>query len=213
MLVIGHSYVVYGNSPAADWYLDDGENRAMAPTINAHQWTEFIKTKLGCTVDLDGGVHFERNYSPDYDFASKWNIQDNYDYIIIDCPPALGLLSLNALAAADSVIIPVQSEYLALHGVRQLLDTIEQVKSVFNPVLRVMGVLICLHDIRKKLARAVSDTIRTYFGDLVFETVIKTNVALAEAPSDGKTIFEYAPRERGADDYRELANEIESGKF
>ena len=141
------------------------------------------------------------------------NIQDNYDYIIIDCPPALGLLSLNALDAADSVIIPVQSEYLALHGVRQLLDTIEQVKSVFNPVLRVMGVLICLHDIRKKLARAVSDTIRTYFGDLVFETVIKTNVALAEAPSDGKTIFEYAPRERGADDYRELANEIESGKF
>ena len=120
---------------------------------------------------------------------------------------------MNALAAADSVIIPVQSEYLALHGVRQLLDTIEQVKSVFNPVLRVMGVLICLHDNRKKLARAVSDTIRTYFGDLVFETVIKTNVALAEAPSDGKTIFEYAPRERGADDYRELANEIESGKF
>ena len=136
-------------------------------------------------------------------------VKNEYDYIIIDCPPALGLLSLNALVAADSVIIPVQSEYLALHGVRQLLDTIEQVKSVFNPVLKVSGVLICLHDNRRKLARAVSDIIRTYFGDLVFETVIKTNVALAEAPSNGQTIFEYAPRERGADDYRDLANEID----
>ncbi|MGI6681465.1 MAG: ParA family protein [Bdellovibrionota bacterium] len=95
-------------------------------------------------------------------------IKSNYDYVIIDCPPALGLLSLNALASADSVIIPVQSEYLALHGVRQLLDTIDQVRSVFNPVLKVRGVLICLHDNRRKLARAISDTIRSYFGDLVF---------------------------------------------
>lgn len=83
MLVIGHSYVVYGNSPSADWYLDNGENRAMAPTINAHQWTEFIKSKLNCTVKLKSGVDFERNYSLDYDFASNWNIQDNYDAICI----------------------------------------------------------------------------------------------------------------------------------
>ena len=83
MLIIGHSFVVYGNAPQADWNLDDGENRAMAPSINAHQWTEFIKSKLKCTVELKSGVDFERNYSPDYDFASKWNVQDNHDVICI----------------------------------------------------------------------------------------------------------------------------------
>lgn len=83
ILVIGHSFVTYGNAPQADWYLDDGENRAMAPSINAHQWTEFIKTKLGCNVELKSGVDFERNYSTDYDFAEKWKVQDNYDVICI----------------------------------------------------------------------------------------------------------------------------------
>jgi len=133
---------------------------------------------------------------------------NNYDYIIIDCPPALGLLSLNALAAIERTIIPVQSEYLALHGVRQLLDTIDQVKNIYNPSLVVGGVLICLHDNRKRLARAVSDIIRAYFGDLVFETVIRTNVALAEAPANGQTIFEYAPKSSGAEDYMALAEEV-----
>ena len=136
------------------------------------------------------------------------SIRDSYDMIIIDCPPALGLLSLNALAAVDKVIIPVQSEYLALHGVRQLLDTIDQVRSIYNPELVVGGVLICLHDNRKRLARAVSDTIRNYFGDLVFDTVIRSNVALAEAPASGQTIFEYSPKSPGAEDYQQLANEI-----
>ena len=83
MLVIGLSFVAYGNAPQADWYLDDGENRAMAPSINAHQWTEFIKSKLDCTIELKNGVDFERNYSPDYDFTSKWKVQDNYDVICI----------------------------------------------------------------------------------------------------------------------------------
>ncbi len=132
----------------------------------------------------------------------------SYDVVIIDCPPALGLLSLNALAAAENVVIPVQSEYLALHGVRQLLDTIDQVKNIYNPGLIVGGVLICLHDNRKRLARAVADTIRAYFGDLVFSTVIRENVALAEAPADGQTIFEYAPKSTGAEDYLSLAKEI-----
>lgn len=135
-------------------------------------------------------------------------IRSEYDVIVIDCPPALGLLSLNALAAVDKVIIPVQSEYLALHGVRQLLDTIDQVRTIYNPELIVGGVLICLHDNRKRLARAVSDTIRAYFGDLVFDTVIRTNVALAEAPAGGQTIFEYSPKSSGAEDYNSLAKEI-----
>lgn len=136
------------------------------------------------------------------------HVKQNYDYIIIDCPPALGLLSLNALAAVERVIVPVQSEYLALHGVRQLLDTIDQVRNIYNPALVVGGVLICLHDSRKRLARAVSDTIRAYFGELVFDTVIRTNVSLAEAPASGQTIFEYAPKSSGADDYSSLAQEI-----
>lgn len=135
-------------------------------------------------------------------------VKDNYDVVIVDCPPALGLLSLNALAAVEKVIIPVQSEYLALHGVRQLLDTIDQVKSIYNPTLIVGGVLICLHDSRKRLARAVSDTIRAYFGDLVFNTVIRSNVSLAEAPAGGQTIFEYAPKSTGSDDYSALADEV-----
>ncbi len=138
-------------------------------------------------------------------------VKDSYDVIIVDCPPALGLLSLNALAAVEKVIVPVQSEYLALHGVRQLLDTIDQVKSIYNPTLIVGGVLICLHDNRKRLARAVSDTIRAYFGDLVFDTVIRENVSLAEAPASGQTIFEYAERSSGADDYSALAEEVLNG--
>jgi chromosome partitioning protein len=135
-------------------------------------------------------------------------VREAYDVILIDCPPTLGLLSLNALAAVDKVIVPVQSEYLALHGVRQLLDTIDQVRSVYNPSLIVGGVLICLHDNRKRLARAVADTIRAYFGDLVFDTVIRENVSLAEAPANGSSIFEYAPKSPGAEDYLSLSNEV-----
>ena len=138
-------------------------------------------------------------------------VKDEYDLIVIDCPPALGLLTLNVLAAVDEVIIPVQSEYLALHGVRQLLDTIDQVRSIYNPALVVGGVLICLHDNRRKLARAVSDTIRAYFGDLVYSPVIRSNVALAEAPASGQTIFEYAPKSPGAEDYRALVEEVLNG--
>ena len=139
------------------------------------------------------------------------DVKGDFDVVLIDCPPALGLLSLNVLAAIDKVIIPVQSEYLALHGVRQLLDTIDQVRNIYNPSLIVGGVLICLHDSRKRLARAVSDTVRSYFGDLVFKTVIRTNVALAEAPAGGQTIYEYAPKSTGAEDYSELAREILNG--
>lgn len=135
-------------------------------------------------------------------------IKSNYDVVVVDCPPALGLLSLNALAAVDQVIVPVQSEYLALYGVRQLLDTIDQVRGIYNPALKVGGVLICMHDNRKKLARAVSDTIRAYFGDLVFQCVIRENVALAEAPASGQTIFEYDKKSAGAEDYLALCQEV-----
>ncbi len=135
-------------------------------------------------------------------------VLENYDYTIIDCPPSLGLLSLNGLVAATRVIVPVQSEFLALHGVRQLLDTIDQVRAAYNPALRIGGVLLCLHDSRRRLSKSVADTVREYFGQLVFETVIRTNVALAEAPAKGCSIFRYDARSTGAEDYRKLAQEV-----
>jgi chromosome partitioning protein len=133
---------------------------------------------------------------------------DNYDFVVIDSPPSLGLLSLNGLVASSRVIVPVQSEFLALHGVRQLLDTIDQVRTAYNPSLAVGGVLICLHDSRRRLDRSVADTVREYFGELVFKTVIRTNVALAEAPARGASIFRYDQRSSGAEDYLNLAAEV-----
>ena len=105
-------------------------------------------------------------------------------------------------------MVPVQSEFLALHGVRQLLDTIDQVRSAYNPSLRVGGVLICLHDARRKLSKSVAETVREYFGDLVFKTIVRTNVSLAEAPAKGVSIFRYDNRCPGAEDYRALSEEI-----
>ena len=136
------------------------------------------------------------------------SVSGHFDYIFIDCPPSLGLLSLNGLVASSRVIVPVQSEYLALHGVRQLLDTIDQVRSAYNPSLRVGGVVLCLHDARRRLSKTVADTVRAYFGDLVFSTVIRTNVSLAEAPAKGVSIFRYDARSTGAEDYRTLADEV-----
>ena len=135
-------------------------------------------------------------------------VVDKFDFIFIDCPPSLGLLSLNGLVAASKVIVPVQSEFLALHGVRQLLDTIDQVRAAYNPRLQVGGVLLCLHDARRRLSKTVAETVREYFADLVFDTVIRTNVALAEAPAKGTSIFKYDPRSSGAEDYRNLAEEV-----
>ena len=135
-------------------------------------------------------------------------VVENYDYVLIDCPPSLGLLSLNGLVACTRVIVPVQSEYLALHGVRQLLDTIDQVRSAYNPNLAVGGVLLCLHDGRRKLSKNVADTVREYFGSLVFDTLIRTNVSLAEAPASGQSIFSYESRSSGAEDYSKLVDEI-----
>lgn len=138
-------------------------------------------------------------------------VLSHFDFVLIDCPPSLGLLSLNGLVASNRVIVPVQSEYLALHGVRQLLDTIDQVRSAYNPGLAVGGVLICLHDTRRRLARSVADTVREYFGDLVFKSVVRTNVALAEAPAKSTSIFRYDSRSSGAEDYGNLADEILNG--
>jgi chromosome partitioning protein len=135
-------------------------------------------------------------------------VRDLYDFVFVDCPPSLGLLTLNALTAADSVLIPVQSEYLALEGITQLMDTISRVRSGLNPGLQIEGVLMTMHDDRTVLARQVEEEVRAVFGDQVYRTLIPRNVRLGEAPSHGKPIFLYDIRSRGADAYFNLAKEF-----
>lgn len=135
-------------------------------------------------------------------------IKDEYDYIIIDCPPSLGLLNTNALTAADSVIIPVQCEYYALEGVTQLLSTIRLVQKVFNPKLSLEGMLLTMFDLRTKLSIEVAQEVRKGFKEITYETVIPRNIKLSEAPSVGKSIFDYAISSEGAKAYISLAREF-----
>jgi chromosome partitioning protein len=135
-------------------------------------------------------------------------IESQYDYILIDCPPALDLLTLNALVASRSVLVPIQCEFFALEGISQLMDTIDRIKSAFNPDLRVEGVLLTMYDDRTNLTRQVESDLREFFGPEVFKTVIPRSVRLAEAPSFGKPILSYDPRSRGAEAYIQLAKEI-----
>ncbi len=133
---------------------------------------------------------------------------DNYDYIFIDCPPSLGLLSINALSASDSVLIPIQSEYYALEGVSQLVNTIELIKNGLNPNIEIEGVLISMFDGRNNLSLDVVEEVKKYFKDKVFKTIIPRNIRLAEAPSHGMSVIEYDPKSKGAKAYKKLANEI-----
>ena len=132
----------------------------------------------------------------------------DYHFVLLDCPPALDLLTLNALVAADSVLIPIQCEYFALEGISALLDTIDRVKGGFNSELRIEGVLLTMYDERTSLTRQVAHDIRDFFQDDVFKTVIPRNVRLAEAPSHGKAIIQYDLRSRGAESYLGLAREL-----
>jgi len=132
-----------------------------------------------------------------------------YTYVIIDCPPALGLLTINALAAASSLLIPVQSEYYALEGLGQLLATVQRVRQGLNPTLDLLGVVLTMFDKRTSLSEQVMDELTNHFGDKLCKTVIPRNVRLAEAPSFGKTIFEHDRWSKGARSYKQLAKEIE----
>lgn len=136
------------------------------------------------------------------------HIRENYDFIIIDCPPSLGLLTLNALSASDSVIIPVQCEYFALEGLGQLLNTINIVKKHFNKNLTIEGVLLTMFDMRLRLSHQVADEVKKYFGDKVFNTVINRNVRISEAPSFGKPIILYDAISSGSRNYMSLASEL-----
>lgn len=134
--------------------------------------------------------------------------QDNHDIVVIDCPPSLGLLTVNALSAANSVIIPVQTEYYALEGLGQLLETMKLVRQALNPQLAILGVVMTMHNARTTLSSQVEEQLRTNFKDRLFETVVPRNIRVAEAPSHGKPVGEYDKWSKGARAYKALTKEI-----
>jgi chromosome partitioning protein len=135
-------------------------------------------------------------------------VQADYDLVILDCPPALDLLTLNVLAAADTLIVPMQAEYFALEGISELISTLERVRSAYNPAVSIEGVLLTMYDDRTNLAQQVTETLREYFRERLYRTVIPRNIRLAEAPSHGKPVALYDPRSRGTEAYFELTGEF-----
>lgn len=135
-------------------------------------------------------------------------LRGRYDYILIDCPPSLGLLTINALVAADKLLVPIQCEFYALEGVTKLLDSMKRVKNMLNPSLDIFGIVLTMYDSRTNLANQVVNEVRSFFGDAVFETLIPRTVKLSEAPSYGQSILEYAPDNKGALAYNDLAKEV-----
>lgn len=136
------------------------------------------------------------------------DLKNTYDYILIDCAPSLGLLTLNALTAADSIIIPIQCEYFALEGLGKLLNTVKSIQKLHNPDLDIEGMLLTMHDSRLRLSNQVVEEVRKHFSDMVFDTIIQRNVRLSEAPSYGESIIKYDASSRGAANYLNMAKEV-----
>jgi chromosome partitioning protein len=169
-------------------------------------WLDVVPARIdlvGVEIELIQMISRERVLKRAID-----NFKNDYEYILIDCPPSLGLLTVNALTAADGVIIPVQCEYYALEGLTALMNTIKLIKQELNPSLAIEGVLLTMFDTRNKLASQVAQEVRKYFGNKVYTTVIHRNVALSEAPSHGKPVLLYDIRSRGAQSYLDLAKEV-----
>lgn len=208
--------------------LDPQGNLTVGVGIQAHklEYTVFETLKGECTAEKAivnhgydvlpsdirlSGADMELSSVPGREMLLKEAlnpIKQNYDYILLDCPPNLGLIPLNGLTAANEIFIPLQAEFLALNGMAQLLNTVRAVKKRLNPQIEVTGIITTLYDGRKNLNKEVLEKIQSYFADKVFTTFIRDNVALAEAPSFGKTIYEYKPDSNGAEDYTALCAEI-----
>lgn len=161
------------------------------------------KNLIGANIELVAAQ--EREFRLRNAIAS---IRDRFDFIVLDCPPALDLLTLNALVAADSVLIPMQAEYFALEGISELLDTVERLRQSFNPKLQIEGVVLTMYDDRTILAQQVTQELKKHFGEKLLQTIIPRNIRLAEAPSYGKPVLLYDPRSRGAESYIKLAKEL-----
>ena len=162
------------------------------------------------TLDLSG-AEIELSSEPGREYILKElieEVRDSYDYIIIDSPPSLGLLTINSFTAADEILIPLQAQFLAMQGLAKLVEVVEKIKSRLNKSLKIGGVFITQYDGRKVLNRDVVESINTHFKSEVFETKIRDNIALAEAPAQGLDIFRYNSKTNGAEDYLNLAKEI-----
>lgn len=187
--------VLMGESPA---------EQVILPTMIEQLWLlPGSKNLTGANVELAGAddraLRLNRALEP---------VKDQYDLIILDCPPALDLLTLNVLSAAEMLIVPMQAEYFALEGISELISTLERVRASFNPELTIEGVLLTMYDDRTNLAQQVTETLREYFKERLYRTVIPRNVRLAEAPSHGKPVALYDGRSRGTEAYFELAGEF-----
>lgn len=165
---------------------------------------------LGSRIDL-AGAELELVNKPQRESVMRralQSVKDSYDYILIDCSPSLGLITVNALTAADSVIIPVQAEYFALEGISKLLNTIRIIKTKLNPELEIEGFLLTMYDARLRLANQIYEELKGHFGEMVFDTVIPRNIRLSEAPSHGLPALLYDASSRGATSHQQLAREI-----
>jgi chromosome partitioning protein len=181
------------------------------PARDAIQATELEGLHLISADKNLVGADLELVEIPNREFRLRERIADireEYRFVLIDCPPALDLLTLNALIAADSVLVPIQCEFFALEGVSELMDTIDRIRDSFQHPLQVEGILLTMYDDRTNLTRQVAADLREFFGDQVFRTVIPRSIRLAEAPSFGKPILGYDPRSRGAESYIRLAKEV-----
>ena len=161
------------------------------------------KNLIGANVEL---IQVERRAYRLKDAVET--VRMDYDYILLDCPPALDLLTLNSLVAADRLLVPMQAEYFALEGISELMNTLERVREAFNPQLEIEGVLLTMYDDRTNLAQQVTENLREFFMEKLLKTVIPRNVRLAEAPSYGKPVLLYDPKSRGAESYAQLTGEI-----
>jgi chromosome partitioning protein len=183
---------------------DASAEQVILPTEIATLWVlPGSKNLTGANIELanapDRALRLRQALEP---------VRSRFDFIVLDCPPALDLLTLNVLGAADSLIVPMQAEYFALEGITELISTLERVRASVNPDVSIEGVLLTMYDDRTNLAQQVTDTLREYFKDRLFRTVIPRNIRLAEAPSHGKPVALYDSRSRGTEAYFELAGEF-----
>lgn len=186
--------------------LVDGVDASSAVMPTCIKGLEIIPSKIdlvGAEVELMNRRERERHLS-----KMLSPLRDSYDFILIDCSPSLGVITVNALTAADSVIIPVQAEYFALEGISQLLNTIRIIKSRLSPSLEIEGFLLTMYDARLRLANQIFEELKGHFGDMVFSTVIPRNIKLSESPSHGLPVILYDPESRGAIAYGQLAREL-----
>jgi len=179
------------------------EEVALPTEIKTLKLVPSHKNLTGANVEL---IQMERRTFRLRDALDK--VRDLYQFIILDCPPALDLLTLNSLVGADRLLVPMQAEYFALEGISELVQTLARVREAFNPTLEIEGVLLTMYDDRTNLAQQVSQNLREFFKEKLLKTTIPRNVRLAEAPSYGKPVLLYDPKSRGAESYRELATEL-----